>query len=116
VREQLLCLCFGDCSGCSLARFSTRARQVQALYVVGEEDADWFIESIDDAGRVQKKPALVRHRENTRTNQVARDRYCQLILKEGVQPELRVRHAERDVSRGSRGCVIDTSSCGATVL
>jgi hypothetical protein len=70
------------------------------LYVLGEEDVDWFIESVDDAGRVQKKPALLRHRENTRTNQVARDRYCQLILKEGVQPELRVRHVQTAAPRG----------------
>ena len=98
--EHPLGRCVRDVCGSSPLRFSSRARQVQALYVLGEEDVDWFIESVDDAGRVQKKPALLRHRENTRTNQVARDRYCQLILKEGVQPELRVPHVQTAAPRG----------------
>ena len=75
--------------------------QVSALYVVGEESAEWYYTEVNSAtGAMTKRQALARHPANNRGNQVAREKYCSGILKEGVLPELRAERAQTAVGAG----------------
>ena len=77
--------------------------QVSALYVVGEESAEWYYTEVNSAtGAMTKRQALARHPANNRGNQVAREKYCSGILKEGVLPELRAERAQRAVGAGAQ--------------
>jgi predicted deacetylase len=76
--------------------------QVSALYVVGEESAEWYYTEVNSAtGAMTKRQALARHPANNRGNQVAREKYCSGILK-GVLPELRAERAQRAVGAGAQ--------------
>jgi hypothetical protein len=72
-----------------------RRLQVQALYNQGEEEASWFITTAGENGEIEERPALIRHKANNRSNAVAKEQYCSLIIREGVLPELRAPPAQK---------------------
>jgi hypothetical protein len=90
--------------------------QLTGLYVKGTvTDHPWLHTIVLASGERVEIPAFQRHACNERGNHVAKLRYCEYILKDGLMPELRAPLCPRCESAG-RLTKCEGASCRWAIL